>query len=180
MADKSSNVTVKKEAVAPAEEASAEASAHPIISLRREMERLFDRFESGFGARGLWPFDPESFGAPWAAFKSGAPAVDLSETETEYRLTADLPGVEEKDMEVKLSDGVLTIKGERSEETKKEEKDYHLSERRYGSFQRSLRVPASVDQDKITASFAKGVLSLVMPKTKEAQQKVRKIDVKAG
>ena len=95
--------------------------------------------------------------------------------------------MDEKNIEVKLTDGVLTMKGERQEEKeekkkRKEEKkkDYYLQERSFGSFQRSFELPESVDADKIEASFKKGVLTVKMPKKAEAQKPAKKIDVKAA
>ena len=174
MARKSSKVAAKQQPAPPAKQG---GSPHPMTSLRREMDRLFDRFETDVGSLTDWPFGRSPIRSD---VEFGTPAVDFSEDEKEYHLTADLPGVQEKDIEVKLSDDMLTITGERSDEREEEEKDYHLSERRYGSFKRSFRLPESVDQAKIKASFANGVLNLVMPKTKQAKKKARKIDVKAG
>ena len=83
------------------------------------------------------------------------PAVDVVENEKGYEITADLPGMDEKNIEVKVSDGVLTMKGERQEEKEEKKKDYDLQERSFGSFQRSFELPESVDADKIEASFTK-------------------------
>ena len=98
-----------------------------------------------------------------------APAVDVSEKDKEFEIMAELPGLDEKDVEVKLANGNLTIKGEKKEEKEEREKDYYLSERRYGSFVRSFPLPEGVNADKIEASFAKGVLTVKLPKTAEAQ-----------
>ena len=89
-----------------------------------------------------------------------------------------MPGLDEKDIEVKVANGVLTIKGQKEENKEEKKEDYHLRERRFGSFERSLRVPDSVDKDKIEASFKKGVLTVMLPKTAEAQKPVKKIEVK--
>ena len=91
-------------------------------------------------------------------------------------MTAELPGMDEKNIEVKVADGVLTIKGEKREETEKKEKDYYLQERRFGSFERRFEVPESVEADKIEASFKKGVLTLTLPKKVEAQKPAKKIE----
>ncbi len=112
----------------------------------------------------------------WAA----APAVDVAETEKAYEITAELPGMDEKNVEVKFADGVLTIKGEKQEEKEEKKKDYYLSERSYGSFQRAFQVPDGVDADKIEATFKNGVLTVTMPKSAEAQKSAKKITVKAA
>ena len=109
-----------------------------------------------------------------------APAVDVAETEKAYEITAELPGMDEKNVEVKFADGVLTVKGEKQEEKEEKKKDYYLSERSYGSFQRAFQVPDGVDADKIEASFKNGVLTVTMPKSAEAQKSAKKITVKAA
>ena len=101
----------------------------------------------------LQPFWPR--GSTWAA----VPAVDIAETDKAYEITAELPGMDEKNIEVKFADGVLTIRGEKKDEKEEKKKDYYLSERSYGSFQRSFQVPDGVDTDKIEATFKKGVLT---------------------
>ena len=119
---------------------------------------------------------PKLRGSGWAV----APAMDLVEKDKEYEITAELPGIDEKNVEIKLSNRTLTIKGEKHEEKEEKEKDYYLSERRYGSFQRSFQLPEGVDADKIEANFAKGVLTVKLPKTAEAQKAEKKIAVKAA
>lgn len=150
-------------------------------SLRREVDRLFEEFRP-FGwrlptlRRPSFDMDFSSLGRGWTV----NPAFDLVEKEKEYEISAELPGIDEKNVEIKLSNGLLTIKGEKSEAKEEKEKDYYLSERRYGSFQRSFQVPKGVEGDKIDATFAKGVLTVRLPKTAEAQQAEKKITVKAA
>ncbi len=108
------------------------------------------------------------------------PAADVSETDKAYEITAELPGMDEKNIEVKLANGVLTIKGEKQEEKEEKQKDYHMRERSFGSFQRTFQVPDGVDSDKIEASFKNGVLSVTLPKSPEAQKAEKKIAVKTG
>ncbi len=108
------------------------------------------------------------------------PAVDFTETDGAFEVTAELPGMDESNIEVKLADNMMTIKGEKKEEKEEKQKDYHLSERRYGSFQRSFRVPDGVDVNKIEASFKNGLLSVKLPKTPEAQKKQKTIEIKKG
>jgi HSP20 family protein len=108
------------------------------------------------------------------------PAVDVAEQEKEYLITAELPGIDEGDIELKLSGDTLMLKGEKTGEKEEKKKDYYLSERRYGSFQRTFRIPEGVDADKIQASFEKGVLTITLPKTTESLQKEKKIAVTTG
>jgi HSP20 family protein len=154
----------------------------PFEKLRREVDRLFDDFyTSPFRPPFRRPaFDVEPFWAPesWVTL----PAVDFVERDDAFEMTADLPGLDEKNIELKVANGVLTIKGEKTEEKEEKEKegDFHLRERRFGSFERSFRIPETVDMDKIEASFKHGVLTLKMPKTAEAQTSAKKIEVKGG
>ena len=108
------------------------------------------------------------------------PAVDIAESEKGYEIKAELPGMDEKAIEVKVTDGSLTIKGEKQEEKEEKERDYYLQERRYGSFERSFELPESVDPDRIEASFKKGVLTVILPKKAEAQKPAKKIEVKSA
>ena len=149
----------------------------PFEGLRAEIDRLFDDFTPSFWRR---PFEPThvqrtSLLPNWAI----APAVDLVEKEAGYEITAELPGIEEKDIEVKVSNGNLTIRGEKQEAREEKDKEYVLSERRYGSFQRTFKMPEGVKADDIAATFSKGVLTVTLPKSKEARQNDRKIQVKA-
>src|SRR6516164_201248 len=178
MADTGSKVPVEvKKAERPAP---ALAEWRPFESLRREIDNLFDDFWSGSWRSPLtlrFP-DVEPFrrGEIWGK----APAVDVAETEKGYEITAELPGMDESNIDVKVADGVLTIKGEKQEEKEEKKKDYYISERRYGAFERSFRLPEGIDTDKIDASFKNGVLKVVLLKTPEAQKAQKKIDVKAG
>jgi HSP20 family protein len=108
------------------------------------------------------------------------PAVDVIEGEKAYELTAELPGMDEKNVEVKVVNDTLTIKGEKQEEKEEKEKDYYLHERTFGSFERSFDIPEGVDAAKIEASFKKGVLTVTLPKKLEAQKPAKKIEVKAA
>jgi HSP20 family protein len=178
MVDTPTKMPVKAEkSAAPAQT----ESWTPFESLHREVDRLFDGFHP-FGwrlpsTRSLFDLDmPRLRRATWPV----APAMDLVENEKEYEITAELPGIDEKNIEIKLTSRVLTIKGEKREEKEEKEKDYYLSERRYGSFHRSFQLPEVVDADKIEANFAKGVLTVKLPKTAEAQQAEKTIAVKAA
>ena len=152
----------------------------PLESLRREIDQLFDDF-----GLGTWRspfrssfFDIEPFRRAKAAF-SGMPAVDVTETEKDYKVLAELPGMDEKNIEVKIANGMLTIKGEKQEEKEEEKQDYYVRERSFGSFERTFPVPDGVDLDKVDARFNKGVLTVSLPKTAEAQKAEKKITVKA-
>ncbi len=150
----------------------------PFDALRKEVDRLFDDFGDDFWRR---PFRSLA-GAERGLAKqfAAAPAVDVSETEKAFEITAELPGMDEKNVEVCLIDGGITIKGEKKEETEEKQKDYYVSERRYGSFERYFGLPEGVDASKIEATFKNGVLKVTLPKTAEAQQPAKKIDVKAA
>jgi HSP20 family protein len=153
----------------------------PFGSLRREIDRLFDDFEGGIWnapfRRSIFDIEPLFRGqAEWPA----APAVDVTEKEKAYEIAAELPGMAEKDIEVTLANGTLTIKGEQQEEKEEKKKDYYVQERRFGSFERRFEVPDGVDANKIEASFEKGVLKVTLPKTAQAPQATKKIAVKAA
>jgi HSP20 family protein len=109
-----------------------------------------------------------------------APAVDFTETEKAYELTAELPGIDEKNIEVNVANGILSIKGEKQEDKEEKKKDYYIRERNFGSFERSFQVPDGVDADKIEAGFKKGVLTITLPKKPEVQKAAKKIDVKVA
>ncbi len=149
--------------------------------MRRELDRLFDDFGAGFWRSPFRSplFDVAPLRRAEAAFRA-MPAADVSETDKAYEITAELPGMDEKNIEVKLANGVLTIKGEKQEEKEEKQKDYHMRERSFGSFQRTFQVPDGVDSDKIEASFKNGVLSVTLPKSPEAQKAEKKIAVKTG
>jgi HSP20 family protein len=153
----------------------------PLEGLRKEVDRLFQDFDPGFWRTPMRHsiFDIEPFWRrelSWGA----VPPVDVVENDRAYEITAELPGLDEKDIAVKYGDGTVTIKGEKKEETEEKKQDFYLSERHFGSFERSFRVPESVDADKIEAKFKNGVLTLVLPKKPEAQSHEKKIFVKAA
>jgi len=154
---------------------------HPFENLRRQMERIFDDFDRDFGLstirRPMFDFE-HSLRREWAT--ASAPAVDLTETDKTYELTAELPGMDEKSIEVKLTNGGISIKGEKREEKEKHEKDYYLHERHFGTFERYFQLPDGVDRDKIEAKFDKGVLTITLPKTPEAQKPEKRIPVKGA
>ena len=148
-------------------------------SMRTEMDRLFDRFAGGLGMPSLRRmFDVEPALRYDSTFTMPLPAVDVVEDEVAYKVTAELPGMTEKEIEVVVSGDTLTLKGEKRQEKEQKDRNYYLSERSYGSFQRSFLVPEGVDRDKVAADFSKGVLTVTMPKTAKAVEQQKKIEVK--
>jgi HSP20 family protein len=143
----------------------APAQAMPFESLRREIDRIFDSFRlSTWDFPFRWALELE---LPWRRETSWgiAPPFEVTEKDEEYEITAVLPGMDEKNIEITLSNGTLAIRGEKHEENGENEKDYYLPERRYASFTRSFQVPEGVDTGKIEATFAKDVLTVKLPKT---------------
>lgn len=147
------------------------SAATPFLSLRREMDRFFDDMWSNFGAL-------PALGGGSRAGGSFLPSVDLSETDAGITVSAELPGMEEGDIDVSLSGDVLTIKGEKKEEQKEEREDFYRVERSYGSFTRAIPLPAEVDPSKVEATFKNGVLKVSM--TKKEGSASHRIEVKNG
>ena len=150
----------------------------PFETLRKEMDRLFDEFGEDFWRRPVRSL--AAFERSWPRKFAAAPVVDVAETDTAYEITAELPGMDEKNIEVNVANGGITIKGEKKEETEEKKKDYYVSERRYGSFERYFTLPEAADADKIAATFKNGVLKVTLPKTAEAQKPAKKIEIKAA
>jgi HSP20 family protein len=145
-------------------------------SFRSEMDRLFDRF--GFPSlRRMFDMEPAWRSA--SSFSFSVPAIDMSEDDKAYKISAELPGLDAKDVDVSVSGGTLVLKGEKRQEKEEKDKNYYFSERAYGSFQRAFELPASVDRDKVSADFSKGVLTITLPKTPDAQKQQKKIEVKS-
>jgi len=134
-----------------------------IDSLRREMDRLWERF---FGEKPI-----EWLGGEWA------PPLDVSETKDKLVVKAELPGIDPKEVEVTIANGVLTIKGEKKKEEEEKGENYHIIERSYGSFTRSIRLPSDVEESKVKANYKDGVLKIVLPKSEKAKEKAVKIEV---
>lgn len=151
-------------------------------SFHDEIDRMFDRFfGGGFAMPSLHRmFDFEPLRRTESTFNFTAPAIDVVENGKAYKLTAELPGMEAKNLDVTVSGDTLTIKGEKRQESEEKEESYYLCERSFGSFQRSFALPAGVDRDKITSELTKGVLTVTLPKTAEAQKQHKKIEVKAA
>lgn len=139
----------------------------PFRALQQEVDKLFNDFTSDLPAIRRWNGNG-----------SLAVKVDVAETEKTLEVTAELPGVNEKEIDVSLAGDILTIKAEKKSDKEEKTKDYHLVERSYGTFERSMRLPFKADPAKIDAKFDKGVLKLVIQKPAEAQTKTQKIEVK--
>jgi HSP20 family protein len=141
-------------------------SLSPVVSLHREMNRLFDEVFRGFddsrlwGGRGAWP------------------SVEVEETEKEYRVSAELPGLEERDVEVLLQDGLLTVRGEKKLETEAQNRSY--SERFYGRFERQITLDRDVDDGAVNATFKNGVLTVTVPKNARAVERTKRIPINVG
>jgi HSP20 family protein len=154
---------------------------HPLTDLRAEMDRLIENFfhRNTSSSTGRDVTDSEHFGQFERGFRFGAPRVDVTESDKGYEIVAELPGLDQKDIELELKDDILTLSGEKKEEQEKEEMDYHLTERRFGSFRRSFRLPTEVDQNNLSADFKNGVLTIALPKTAKAQKPSKKIGIKS-
>jgi HSP20 family protein len=142
----------------------------PFFSFRREVDRMFDDFFSGFGRRAV--------GAPFGSWATPTPSLDLTETEKEIVVTAEMPGLDDKDFEVNVSGDVLTLKGEKKAEHEHRNGDAYYMERRFGSFSRSVRLPFEPQDEKVDARYEKGVLTIRVPKPADMQRQVRRIEVR--
>lgn len=140
----------------------------PLLSLQREVDRLFD--------------DVLRAGTSSSDRQTGAvliPQIDVSETPTELRITAELPGVSGNDIDVSLDSDILTVRGQKKLQRKEDKEDFHFVERSFGSFQRAIRIPFAVEPDKVQASFDNGVLTVTIPKS-EDQARARRIEVQSS
>ena len=142
----------------------------PFLSLHREVNRLFDDVFRDFDSRLPSSGRVSAFGGGW-------PSVEISNGEKDIKVTAEVPGLEEKDIEVLLDDGVLTLRGEKRSET--EDNDKQFSERYYGRFERRIPVGYEVKEDEVDARFRNGVLTVTLPKSEKAQSQIKRIDIKS-
>lgn len=161
-------------------EKAAPPAFFPLSTLRDDIDRAFDRMFRdwpSFGALARWePFKEMEF---WTRPTLISPRVDVSENEKAYEIEAEIPGVDEKDVSVSVTDGRLVLRGEKKTEREEKKKDYHMKERSYGAFERSFRLPEDVEVDKISADFSNGVLNIIVPKSAKAKSKERKIAIKS-
>jgi HSP20 family protein len=151
----------KREALSPVKE-----SDQPFEVLHRQMNDLFDTFFSGLGS----PRGGPALGRFAGGWPEESPRFEVSETEEEIQVKAELPGMDEKDIEVTLDESSLTIRGEKKEEREEKKRSYVLSEVSYGQFHRTLPLPSGIERDKVKARFKKGVLTLTLPKSETARR----------
>lgn len=152
-------------------DAHPETYSDPFTGFQREVDRMFDDFFRSTG-RGLQPWN-----AGWHAI---APRIDISDADKELVITAEMPGLDEKDFEVTLAGDLLTIKGEKKTENENRNGNAYYVERRFGSFSRSVRLPFAAGDEQVEANYDRGVLTVRVPKPAEAQRQVRRIEVKAS
>ena len=185
MAETTSKIPVKT-AASPETAGAITQSArqwHPFDSLHSEIDRIFEDFDRSFGlggrsfGRSLFDMQPA-----WRteSTRRTAPAVDIAEREKDYEITAELPGMDAASVDIKVANGNLVIRGEKKDEREGKTATSYISERSYGLFERSFRLPEGTDTDKIAASFSKGVLTVHVPKTSEAQKSAKKIEIKTA
>ena len=159
----------------------AQPPVQHLFGLRQEIDHLFDDFFRSFRFPrfGRGTFDIEPFRRFESSFGVSVPHVDVTESEDEFEITAELPGMDEQDIDITLSEGVLTLKGEKKEETEKRDKkrDYYVMERSYGTFQRSLTLPVDINEAKTKATFKNGVLTVTLPKKVAAKKEERKVPI---
>jgi HSP20 family protein len=141
----------------------------PFLAMRREMNRLFDDVFDGFGL-------PSAFG-PVLRQMPAAPKIDVSETDNEIQITAEMPGIDQNDVEVLLEDDRLIIRGEKKEEREDKDRNYHVRERVQGAFSRTLPLPFAPDPNQVKAEFRNGVMTITIPKPQEVKQKQHRIEV---
>jgi HSP20 family protein len=142
---------------------------NPFLALHREMNRLFDDAFRSFDAR--WP----TFGSMFSSDRLGWPSLEVSETDKEWKVSAEMPGMDEKDIEVLIDDDVLTVRGEKRSEA--DDGDKQFSERYYGRFERRVALPPDVETDRAHARFRKGVLTVTLPKSVSAKSRVKRIPI---
>ena len=144
----------------------------PMLAIQNEMNRMFDQFFSDD-----FPFSTRLMAPPAMEF---LPRLDISETETEFKVNAELPGMDEKDIQIRLEKDSLILSGEKKTESEEKEKTFHRIERSYGSFERVIPFDSQLDEDKVSAVFKNGVLTISLPKAGDAIRKTRQIEIKKG
>lgn len=139
----------------------------PLNRLRDEFDRMFDETPgNAFGSRMLQKF-----------YDNADPVVEMRDKKDEYELVAEVPGMNSEDIEIKLSDGMLRLSGEKSESHEEEGESFMFSERQYGMFERAIKLPSGIDHQKISADAKDGLLTIHLPKSAEAREKERKIPI---
>ena len=143
---------------------------HSFVTIADGMDRFFNHLNTDFFENSLFDFHP-------ITEQNHFPKIDVTETKGEFLISAELPGIDDKDIEVTLDDGTLTIKGEKKIEKESDQGEFYSRERSYGLFQRNFKVPETIDPNKIDASFNKGILTVKLPKTPESKREVKKIPI---
>jgi len=143
-----------------------------MLAIQNEMNRMFDQFFAED-----FPFSTRLITRPGLDF---FPKLDISESESEYKVTAELPGMDEKDIQIRLEKDSLILSGEKKTESEEKEKTFHRIERSYGSFERVIPFDSQLDEDKVSAVFKNGVLTISLPKAGDAIRKTRQIEIKKG
>ncbi|ACO78757.1 heat shock Hsp20 protein [Azotobacter vinelandii CA] len=183
MAQANQNVPVNRERQSQRPAASSGDLWRPLTSLRQQIDHLFEDFDR---ISPFWPMGRSAFGSLMEPFgragreMASMPAVDIVDQDKAILISAELPGMDEQNIELKVCNGNLMLKGEKREEREENSQGLYLSERSYGAFQRSFALPDSVDADNIEAHFDKGVLTITLPKRPEAQQSERAIEIRRG
>jgi HSP20 family protein len=147
----------------------------PVTQLRQDIDRIFDH---AFRGLGFPPFGGDRLFSSPIAGGMLKPTLDVGATDKEYSITIEIPGVDERDVKLEITGNTLTIRGEKKQEKEERERDYYCVERSYGSFQRVLSLPDDVDQERVEAKFAKGVLTVSLPRKTMPQSEVKRIEVK--
>ncbi len=147
----------------------------PVQNLHREIDRLFENVFRGFGLGPFWGDRPQAPAVSGGIFR---PTLDLGANEKAYTVTVEIPGVDEKDVELEVVEDTLIIRGEKRQEAEEKDKDFYRVERTYGAFERVLSLPADADQDRIEATFKKGVLKVTIPRKALPESEVKRIEVK--
>ncbi|MDQ3927617.1 MAG: Hsp20/alpha crystallin family protein [Chloroflexota bacterium] len=156
------------------------SSMPPFFENPTEWMSRWDRMFDSFFNRALssWGIQPTWGNAGFNSVSTFTPAINVAETDREYRVTAELPGMDEKDIELSLHRDHLTIKGEKKQEHEEKGNGYHRVERSYGTFQRTIPLPQEIDADNVEANFQKGVLTITLPKLPEVQSGAKRITIK--
>jgi HSP20 family protein len=145
------------------------SEANPILRLQENMNRMFNNF---FDSADLAPFKEDGLGS--------FPKIDIKETSKAVMITAELPGLDAKDIDISISDDVLTLRGEKNMESESKEENYYRMERSYGSFHRTIPLPMEVESENVNAEFKNGVLKVTVTKKPEAQRKAKKIEINSA
>ena len=149
-------------------------------SLRSELDTTLDRFSNAFGMPSFRKmFDLPNSRQPDGAFSFAVPAVDVSENDKAYHRSAEVPSMDSNEIEVTVNGDMLTIKGEKRQKKEEKGENFYMCERSFGAFQRSFSLPSGIDRDRISSELRQGILMITLPKTDQARQQQKKIQVKS-